>query len=74
MEIWEWISNFISHFAMDVITYTCWDSSKYVLVEGAPELCWWCKQAVEQTVKLPVICKRLSASGCMGLSSSGSFH
>ena len=24
-EIWEWISNFIPYFIMDVITYPCWD-------------------------------------------------
>ena len=25
VEVWEWISNFITHFMMDVITYSCWD-------------------------------------------------
>ena len=25
VEVWEWISNFIPHFTMYVITYTCWD-------------------------------------------------
>ena len=25
VEVWEWISNFIPHFIMDVITYPCWD-------------------------------------------------
>ena len=25
IEVWEWISNSISHFIMDVITYPCWD-------------------------------------------------
>ena len=24
VEVWEWISNFIPHFIMDVITYPCW--------------------------------------------------
>ena len=24
IEVWEWISNFIPHFAMDVIAYPCW--------------------------------------------------
>ena len=23
IEVWEWISNFISHFIIDVITYPC---------------------------------------------------
>ena len=34
VEICEWISNFIPHAMMDVITYPCWD---YMLVKGAPE-------------------------------------
>ena len=25
VEVWEWISIFISHFIMDLITYPCWD-------------------------------------------------
>ena len=25
IEVWEWISNFIPHFSVDVITYPCWD-------------------------------------------------
>ena len=25
VEVWEWISNFISHFPGHVITYPCWD-------------------------------------------------
>ena len=25
VEVWEWISNFIHNFKMDVITYPCWD-------------------------------------------------
>ena len=28
VEYWEWISNFIPHFIMDVITYPCWDSNQ----------------------------------------------
>ena len=35
VEIWEWISNFTSHFIMDIITYPCWDSSKFILVKGS---------------------------------------
>ena len=27
IEVWEWTSNFISHFIMGVITYPCWDYS-----------------------------------------------
>ena len=34
IEVWEWISNFFTHFIMDVITCTCWDSS--MSEEGAP--------------------------------------
>ena len=25
VEVWEWISNFMPHFMMRVVTYTCWD-------------------------------------------------
>ena len=25
VEVWEWISNFITHYIMDVIAYPCWD-------------------------------------------------
>ena len=25
VEAWEWISNFISHIIMEVISYQCWD-------------------------------------------------
>ena len=25
VEVWEWISNFIPHFIMDIITYSYWD-------------------------------------------------
>ena len=35
-EVWEWISNFISHYMMDVIYFTYWDSSYSMLVKGAP--------------------------------------
>ena len=34
ISLWEWISNLISHFAVHVITYPCWDSSKTMLVKG----------------------------------------
>ena len=27
VEVWEWLSNFIPYFIMDVITYPCWDWS-----------------------------------------------
>ena len=37
VEVWEWISNFIPYFMMDVITYPCWDLSKTMSVKGAPE-------------------------------------
>ena len=26
-DIWEWISNFILYFIMDIIYYPCWDDS-----------------------------------------------
>ena len=32
----EWISNFILHFIMDVITYPCWDQSQSVCSKSAP--------------------------------------
>ena len=27
IEVWEWISNIISHFVMNIITYPSWDES-----------------------------------------------
>ena len=36
IEVWEWISNFIPHFTMDVITYPCWDQTKTMLIKGTP--------------------------------------
>ena len=36
VEVWEWMSNFISHFTGHVITYPCWDLSQTMLVKGAP--------------------------------------
>ena len=37
VEVWEWISNFIPYFMMDVITYPCWDLSKTMSVKGTPK-------------------------------------
>ena len=31
IEVWKWVSNFIPHFAMHVITYPCWGWS-YMLI------------------------------------------
>ena len=36
VEVWEWISNFIPHLTMHVITFPCWDLSYTMLVKGAP--------------------------------------
>ena len=37
VEVCKWISNFIPHFIMDVITCPCWDWSWPMLVKGPPE-------------------------------------
>ena len=37
VEVWEWISNFIPHFIMELITYPCGDLTKSML-EGGPIL------------------------------------
>ena len=34
--IWEWISNFISDFIMDVITYPCLDYSELIFIKWNP--------------------------------------
>ena len=34
VEVFEWISNFILHILMDVITYSCWDGNQSILVRG----------------------------------------
>ena len=36
VEVCEWISNFIPHFIMGVITYPCWNKSYTSLVKGPP--------------------------------------
>ena len=36
VEVWEWISNFVSRFIMDVITYLLLDSSKFMWEKGVP--------------------------------------
>ena len=38
VEVWGWISNFSSHFIMDVMTVPCWDLSKTKLVKWAHSL------------------------------------
>ena len=35
VEVEEWISYFIPHFIMDLITYPCWDYSLAILAKGA---------------------------------------
>ena len=35
VEVSEWISNSITYFMMDVITYPCWDKSQSMFVKGA---------------------------------------
>ena len=35
VEVWEWISDFISHLSVDVITYPYWDRSSTMLVKRA---------------------------------------
>ena len=35
IEVWEWISNFLSHFILNVITHACWDQSYIILINGA---------------------------------------
>ena len=36
LEVYKWISNFIPHFIMDVITFPYWDWNQTMLVKGAP--------------------------------------
>ena len=38
IEVWEWISNFIRHITMDVITYLCCDLVNPVHYKGAAEV------------------------------------
>ena len=35
VEVWEWTSNLIVYFIMDVIAYPCWYLSYFMLVKGA---------------------------------------
>ena len=36
VKVWDWISNFIQHCTLHVITYPCWDSSYTLSVKGTP--------------------------------------
>ena len=38
IEVWEWISNFITHIVIDVITYSCWDQKLIYVSKKGP----WC--------------------------------
>ena len=38
IEVWVWMSNFIAHFMMYMITYPCWDLSLTMLIKGVPEV------------------------------------
>ena len=40
VEVWEWISNFISQFTKRMITYACWDESLSTSVKGFPVVCY----------------------------------
>ena len=35
-DVWEWVSNFIPHCIVRVITYPCWDLNGSMSVNGAP--------------------------------------
>ena len=37
VEVLEWISNSIPHFAVQVIAYPCWDYSQSIIVNRAPD-------------------------------------
>ena len=36
-ELWEWITNFVRRFIMDIIIYPCWDESESMSLEGDTE-------------------------------------
>ena len=60
IEVCEWISNFIPHFIMDVITNPCWDQSSSMLVKrslGVPlcirfSLLWGVKSSLKAYLAL----------------------
>ena len=35
MEVWAWISYFILHYMINVITYPCWNYIQSIIVNGA---------------------------------------
>ena len=51
VDVWEWLSNSISYFTMDVITYPCWDSCQSMLVKGAPAV-----STIAMCADMPVHC------------------
>ena len=36
VEVWEWMSNFMPHFKVDVITYPCWDLTNIHSISSSP--------------------------------------
>ena len=41
VDVWDWISSFIPHFIMDLITYPCWGKSWTMLLKSAPRKVIW---------------------------------
>ena len=71
IEVWKWISDFIPHFIMDVITYACWDYSYSTLLKVAPvgwdllpmtDLLFRGNQLTSSRVKKGVISKSIASN------------
>ena len=41
IDIWEWIGNFIPHFAGHMFSYPCWDDTKSMLMKWSPAVCMY---------------------------------
>ena len=50
VEVWEWISDFIPHFMMDIIIYPCWDNSWTIYVRNRD--LWQLRQSYEKIIVL----------------------
>ena len=68
VEVWEWISNVIPHFIMNVIIYSCWNWSWSMSIKGASDLagsqvgCVVCTQHCVFIIMLPLWTNRLPGS------------
>ena len=76
IEVWEWISNFIPHFIMDVITHLIWWKLNCITKRGLGNRigwiqwhgCWWLGDAESHGISSILIVLNIPTSASEGLS------